>query len=185
MIVATQIRAGNILVIDGELFRVIQMTHVTPGKGHAHVQVKIRNLKTGNAYERRYNSGDKVEKAMLDNRSMQYLYSDASGYHFMDQETYEQIALSEEILSDSLKYLKENDIIQVDLFEGNPVGIEIQPSVILEVVETEPPMKGATAAGGGKPAKLENGITVTVPQFIQIGDKVKVDTRDDSYLERA
>lgn len=185
MIVATQIRTGNILVLDGELFKVTQMTHVTPGKGHAHVQVKIRNIKTGTMYERRFNSGDKIEKAVLDTREMQYLYSDATGFHFMDQETFDQISLTEDLLGESVKYLKENDVCQVDFFEGNPVGVEIPASVVLTVIETEPVMKGATAAGGSKPAKLENDMTVSVPQFIKVGDRIKVDTRDNKYLERA
>lgn len=185
MIIATQIRIGNILVIDGELMRVTQVTHVTPGKGHAHVQVKIKNLKSGNAYERRYNSSDKVEKAVLETRGMQFLYADDSGYCFMDQETYEQLTLTEEILGDGTKYLMENEEVQVDFYDGTPVGVELPMSVILEVEETEPPMKGATAAGGGKPARLSNGMTVSVPQFVKVGDKIRVDTRDDKYLERA
>lgn len=184
MITATQIRAGMIIVRDGELYRVLKMTHVTPGKGHAHVQVKVRNLKSGTTYDWRFNSDDKVEKAHLDERSMQYLYKDGEGYHFMDLETYETIPIQEELLEEQKVYLQENDEVTVTFYEGKPVGVEIPPSAVFEVVSTEPVMKGATAAGGGKPATLSNGITVTVPQFVKVGDKVRIDTRTGEYLER-
>lgn len=185
LILATQIRQGQILVIDGALHRVLSMTHITPGNWRAIIHVKMRNLKTGIAWEKRFSSDDKVEKAELETHQMQYLYSDNSGHCFMNLETYEQIYLSDEILQDALNYITPDTIVDVQFYEGNPVAIELPSTVVLEVVETEPYLKGATATASFKPAKLSTGIIVQVPQFIEVGDKIKVDTREGKYIERA
>ena len=184
-LVATELRAGNIVVHNGQLHRVLQVVHVTPGNWRGMVQCKLRNIKTGNQIEHRFRSEDRVEKASLDTHDMQYLYSDPSGHHFMNTETFEQLSLGDEVLGEAIGFLLPETVITVDFYEGLPVGLELPNTVILEVVETDPPLKGATAAGGSKPAKLETGITVTVPQFIGTGIKIIVDTRTGEYLSRA
>ncbi len=185
LIVATQIRPGQILNIDGNLHRVLSMTHITPGNWRAIIHVKMRNLKTNVAWEKRFSSDDKVEKAELETHQMQYLYSDTSGHCFMNMETYEQVHLSDEILQEALQYLLPETIIDVEFYEGNPVSVELPQTVVLEVIETEPHLKGATASASFKPAKLSTGLMVQVPQFIEVGDKIKVDTREGKYIERA
>jgi len=185
MIAATQIRVGTLVIHNGELHRVHDMVHKTPGNLRGFVQVKMRNLRSGSMVDHRFGSADRVEKASLDEREMEYLYSDAAGHHFMDQQTYDQITLSDEVIGDQMKYLLSNTAIHVDFFDGNPVGIELPNTVTLKVIETQPGMKGATASASYKPATLETGLQVMVPQFIEAGTRVKIDTRDDSYLERA
>ena len=184
-LVATEMRAGNIIVHNGQLHRVLQVIHVTPGNWRGMVQCKLRNIKTGNQIEHRFRSEDRVEKASLDTHEMRYLYSDPSGNHFMNTETFEQLSLTDEVLGDARGYMLPDTVITVDFYEGRPVGIELPNTVVLQVVETDPPLKGATAAGGSKPAKLETGVTVTVPQFIGTGTKVIVDTRTGEYVSRA
>lgn len=185
LINATQIRAGQILNIDGVLHRVLTMTHITPGNWRAIIHVKMRNLKTNTTWEKRFSSDDKIEKAELETHQIQYLYSDGSGHCFMNMESFEQIYLSDEVLQDSLKYMVPEQIIDVEFYEGNPVSVELPQTVILEVVETEPHIKGATATASFKPAKLVTGIVVQVPQFVEVGDKIKVDTKEGKYIERA
>jgi len=184
MISATQIRSGTLIIHNGELHRVHDVIHKTPGNLRGFVQVKMRNLRNGAMNEHRYGSTDRVEKASLDERDMEYLYSDAAGHHFMDQESFDQVTLADEVIGDSMQYLLPNTAIRVDLYEGNPVGIELPNTVTLRVVETQPGMKGATASASYKPAKLETGLQVMVPQFVEAGTVIKIDTRDNSYLER-
>ncbi len=184
-LVATEMRAGNIIVHNGQLHRVLSVVHVTPGNWRGMVQCKLRNLKTGTQLEYRFRSEDRVEKASLDTHEMQYLYSDPSGHHFMNTETFDQTMLTDEVLGDALGYLLPDTVITVDFYESQPVGLELPNTVVLQVVETDPPMKGATAAGGSKPAKLETGVTVAVPQFIETGTKIIVDTRTGEYVSRA
>ena len=184
-LVATEMRAGNIILHNGQLHRVLSVVHVTPGNWRGMVQCKLRNLKTGTQLEHRFRSEDRVEKASLDTREMQYLYSDPSGHHFMNTETFDQLSLADEVLGDALGYLLPDTVITVDFYESQPVGLELPNTVVLKVVETDPPMKGATAAGGSKPAKLETGVTVSVPQFIDTGTKIIVDTRTGEYISRA
>jgi elongation factor P len=183
--VATELRPGNIVLHNAQLHRILTVTHITPGNWRGMVQCKLRNLKTGNQIEHRFRSEDRVERATLDTQPMQYLYSDPSGHHFMNTETYEQLSLSDETLGDSLGYLLPDTIITVDFYDGNPVAVELPNTVVLAVVETDPAMRGATAAGGSKPAKLETGITVNVPQFVEAGVKIVVDTRTNEYVSRA
>jgi elongation factor P len=184
-LVATELRPGNIVIHNSQLHRVMSVTHITPGNWRGMVQCKLRNLKTGNQIEHRFRSEDKVEKASMDTHEMQYLYSDPIGHHFMNLETYDQTTMSDEALGDSLGYLLPETVISVDFYDNQPVAVELPNTVILEVVETEPAMRGATAAGGGKPAKLETGIMVSVPQFVDSGTKIVVDTRTGEYISRA
>lgn len=184
-IVATDLRPGQIIVHNGQLHRVLTVVHITPGNWRGMVQCKLRNLKTGTQLEHRFRSEDRVEKATLETHEMQYLYSDNSGHHFMNMETFEQITLSDEVLGDALSYLLPDTVVTVDFYEGNPVSVELPNTVVLTVVETEPPLKGATAAGGSKPAKLETGLVVQVPMFVETGTKIVVDTRSGEYVSRA
>ena len=174
-----------LIKVGNDLFRVLDLQHFTPGNKRGFVQAKMRNLRTGSMNEHRFGSTDRVEKASLDEREMEYLYSDAAGHHFMDQETYDQITLPDEVIGEQMAYLLPNTVISVDLYEGNPVGIELPNTVTLKVVETQPGMKGATASASYKPATLETGLQVMVPQFVEAGIRIKIDTRDNSYLERA
>jgi elongation factor P len=185
IIQATQIRSGTLLMYEGQLWRAMTVNHVTPGNWRGMVQVKMRNIMNGSQTEHRFSSNEKVEKASLDTHEMQYLYSDSAGHHFMNTENYEQTALSEEVVGDSMKYLLPDSKISIDFYEGNPVGIELPTVIQLKVVDTQPTMKGATASASYKPAKMETGLEVNVPQFIQVGDVLNIDTRDDSYIDRA
>jgi len=169
---------------EGEVCRLMSVTHRTPGNLRAFVQVRMRNLRTGNSFEHRFSSTESVERAILDTVMMEYLYSDTEGHHFMSQETYEQVALADEVLGDALGYLLPNTVLKIDFYEGTPVGIELPNTVVLEVVETEPGMKGATASSSYKPAKMETGVVVQVPPFIEAGTKIEVDTRENKYLRR-
>jgi elongation factor P len=185
LIPATDLRPGNIIVHNGQLHRVLTVTHITPGNWRGMVHSKMRNLKTGSQLEHRFRSEDRVDKASFDTHEMQYLYSDPSGHHFMNMENYEQISLSDEVLGDAIGYLLPETVITVDFYEERPVGLELPNTVVLTIVDTEPVMKGATAAGGSKPAKLETGLTVGVPQFVETGTKIIVDTRTGEYVSRA
>ena len=181
---ATNIRKGNIVLIKGVLYKVLVMDHVTPGKGRAHVQTKLRNLADGTQTEMRFRSDEDVNKAFLETREMQYLYSDQDGYHFMDTETYEQQQLTAETLGDGVKYIVPDTTIMMQTHEGNPLGIELPPVVELKVIETPPGVKDATASAQRKPAKMETGLVVSVPPFIKLGEILKIDTRSGEYITR-
>ena len=185
MISATQIRKGNIIIRDGVPHRVLEFWHRTPGKGPAFVRVLLRNLETGSSYEQRLNSGESVEKATLEQRQMDYLYNDGLHFHFMDTESFEQMALDGELIGDQSRFLKEGAQIEVQLYEGRPIGVGLPNSVVLKVVETEPELRGATASNSPKPATLETGVVIQVPPFIKEGDLVKVNTQEGTYQERA
>jgi len=169
---------------SGDVCRVMSSTHRTPGNLRAFVQVRMRNLRTGNSFDYRFSATETVERAILDTVQMEYLYSDTDHHRFMNQETFEQLALTDEVLGDGMLYLLPNSVIKVDLYEGSPVGIELPTTVVLEVVETEPVMKGATASASYKPAKMETGLTVQVPPFIETGTRIEIDTRENKYLKR-
>jgi elongation factor P len=185
MIQASALRAGMCILHDGDICRIMSVTHRTPGNLRAFVQVRMRNLRVGNSFDYRFSSTEAVERAILDTHPMEYLYSDPSGHHFMNQSTYDQVALSDEVLGDALLYLLPNSVITVDFHEENPVGIELPNTVTLEVKDTEPGMKNATASASAKPAKMETGLTIAVPQFINNGDRIIIDTRENKYLSRA
>ena len=185
MMSATQLRPGNVIKHDGDLFSVFSVVHRTPGNLRAFVQAKLRNLRTGSMIEHRFRSEDRVEQAILDEMEMQFLYRDGDAFHFMNTETYDQIQLQADVLGDSASYLLPEGMIKVEFYEGKPVGIELPATVDLTVVETEPGLKSATASNVTKPAKLETGLIVQVPPFINEGEKIRVDTTEGKYLERA
>jgi elongation factor P len=185
LIQATQMRTGMCILFEGDVCRIMNVQHVTPGNWRGFVQARMRNLRSGNSFEHRFGSTEKVERAILDTHQMEYLYSDPSGHHFMNQETFEQVTLDDETLGDAMLYLLPNTVIQIDFYEDKPVGIELPNTVTLEVVETEPSLKGATASASYKPAKMETGLVVQVPPFIEVGTKIIVDTRENKYLSRA
>lgn len=185
MIPATQIRKGMILNMDGQLFKVMDFQHVTPGNWRAMIHTKLRNIATGNQKEIRFSSSDKVDQAFLDEKEMEYLYNDGEHYFFMDTESYEQISIEKDFLESVIPFMKENDKVQIELYEGKPVGVDIANVVELEVTYTEPGAKGNTATNVTKPATLETGYEVNVPIFINIGDRLRIDTRTGDYMERA
>ena len=185
MIQANALRSGMCILQEGEICRVMTVIHRTPGNLRAFVQVRMRNLKSGNSFDYRFSSTESVERAHLDTVPMEYLYSDSEGHHFMNQESYEQITLDDETLGETMLFLLPNTVISVDFYEEKPVGIELPNTVTLEVVETEPGLKGATASSSYKPAKMETGLVVQVPPFIEVGTKILIDTRETKYLSRA
>ncbi|HQE04762.1 MAG TPA: elongation factor P [Tepidanaerobacteraceae bacterium] len=184
LISTNDLKTGVTVEIDGEVFMIVDFQHVKPGKGAAFVRTKIKNVKTGQVFERTFRAGEKLNRAIVERKTMQYIYSEGDVYYFMDTQTYEQIPLNKDQLGDSVDYLKENLEVMVMLHEGVSIGIELPTFVELEVTETEPGFKGDTATGGSKPATLETGLTVQVPLFINIGDIIRVDTRTGEYLGR-
>ncbi len=182
---ATQIRRGMVILFEGKLCKVVDFRHHTPGNLRAMVQTKLRDLKTGSSFEHRFRSADTVERASLEQHEMEYLYSDASGHTFMNTENYEQTTLTNEDLGDAAQWLSPGLRIQAEFYEGNPIGVELPPSMELTVVETEPSLKGATVSNVNKPAKLENGVTIQVPPFVNEGDRIRVDPVEGRYIERA
>jgi len=179
------VRKGMVIVEDGQLCYVVDRELKTPGNLPSKLWLTLKNLKTGYVSKTRVHPEDKVEQAYLDTRDMQYLYQEGDGYVFMDKETYDQITLSREWVGDLILYLKENDDAKVTFHDGKPISMEPPAMVELKVVDTEPSVKGATAAAQYKPAKLETGLKITVPPFINIGEVVQVDTRTGEYLSRA
>ncbi len=184
MISTNDFRPGVTVEIDGEIWMVVEAQHVKPGKGSAFVRTRLKNVKTGNVLERTLAAGERFPRAHVERREMQYLYQSGDQYYFMDTGTYDQIQLSREQLGDVLLYMKENSTLYVLMHEGVPIGAELPNFVELEVVETDPGLKGDTATGGTKPARLETGATVKVPLFVNVGDIIRVDTRTHQYLER-
>ena len=182
---ATNIRKGQLLRINGTIFRVRSMDHVTPGKGRAHIQTKLRNVQAGTQTEVRFRSDEEVERIALESKQMQYLYKDQQGYHFMDTATYDQVALSAETLAEATSFLIADLVIELQWFEGKPVAVELPAVVDLKIVETPPAVKDATASAQRKPATLETGLVVQVPAFIEEGEVIRVSTIDGTYAERA
>lgn len=185
MINATQIRKGMIIKLEGNLYKVLEAVHITPGRWKAMIQTKLRNLKDQSQLDYRFRSEDRVEQVFLEEIEMEFLYRSGEDYIFMNLENYEQIKLPLETIGDGVNYLVPNVIFTVEMHEGKPVGVSPPVTVDLKVVKTEPFLKGATQSASSKPATLETGIIITVPQFIKEGDIVRVDTREDKYLERA
>lgn len=184
MISAGDFRNGITIELEGNVFQIIEFQHVKPGKGAAFVRTKLKNIKSGGVIEKTFRPTEKCPQARIDRMDMQYLYSDGDLYHFMDQETFEQIALNEESVGDALKFVKENDICKVCSHNGSVFAIEPPLFVELEITDTEPGFKGDTATGATKPAVVETGATVYVPLFVEMGDKIKIDTRTGEYLSR-
>ena len=184
-IAATQLRPGMVVKFNNDLFSVFKMEHRTPGNLRGFVQVKMRNFKSGTMIEHRFSSEDKVEKASLDEQEMEYLYDDGEYYYFMNTETFEQMHLVKDLLGDATDYLTANLKVHVEFYEGKPVSVELPATVDLTVAETEPGMKGASVSNVTKAAKMETGLVVQVPPFINEGEKIRVSTSDASYQARA
>ena len=182
---ATQMRPGMIIKHNNELHAVFSVEHRTPGNLRAFIQAKLRNLRTGAMFEHRFRSPDPIDRVVVDEIEMEFLYNDGDDYYFMNTENYEQTHLTKEILGDAVEYLIPNLEIKVEFFDGKAVGIELPQTVILTVIETEPGLKSATASSVTKAAKTETGLVVQVPPFINEGEKIKVDTSEGAYLSRA
>jgi elongation factor P len=185
MITSTQMRPGMVIKFNNELHSVFSVAHRTPGNLRGFVQAKMRNLRSGNMTEHRFSSEDKVEKAQLDEIEMEYLYDDGEYFYFMNSENYEQMHLTKELLGDATSYLIPQLKVAVEFYEGKPISVELPATVDLTVVETEPGLKGATVSNVTKPAKLETGLVVQVPPFITEGEKIRVNTAEGTYQERA
>ncbi len=184
MIIATELRRGTLIRMGNDLFRVVDFRHLTPGKGKGHMQTKLKNLRSGAIVDHRFRSDETLERAVLDNRSMQYLYREGEDHCFMDTESFEQIHFNEELLGDALSYLTANSVIEVEFYEDRPVGIQLPATVDLKVIETEPGMPSATASSVQKPATTETGLVVQVPHFVSEGETIRVDTAEGKYVER-
>ena len=184
MIDSGELRKGFTIELEDKLYQVLDYQHIKIGRGSAMVRLKLRDIRGGHTIERTFQASEKFVRARLDSRAMQYLYNDGDAHYFMDQETFEQIPIDASQLGDALNYLKEGKSLEVSSYKGKIVGVELPVAVELEVAETGPGFKGDTATAGNKPAKLETGITIQVPMFINNGDVIKVDTRTGEYLER-
>ena len=181
---ATRIRKGMLIKLDSDLYRILDLHHLTPGNKRAHIQVRMRNIRTGTLADHKFRAEEDVERATLDEREMQYLYKDGESFHFMDTSSYEQIHISSEALGDSVNYLIPESTIKVEFYGSEPVGIELPQTVDLVVKETVPGIKGATASAQVKPATLETGLVIQVPPFVNEGDKVRVNTETGEYQAR-
>ena len=184
MTTTNDLRNGMVLEIDGILYSVVEFLHVKPGKGGAFVRTKLRNLSTGRIIEKTFNAGEKVKDVRIDKIKAQYLYNTGDEYHFMNVETFDEIAIPARLLEGIADLLKENTVVTIDFKESEPIGVELPTFVDLEVVETAPGVKGDTVSGGSKPAKLETGRVIQVPLFIEVGMIVRVDTRTGEYVSR-
>ncbi|KRL01322.1 elongation factor P [Liquorilactobacillus capillatus] len=185
MISVNEFKNGLTIEVNGALWRVVEFQHVKPGKGSAFVRSKLKNLRTGAVQEKTFRAGEKVERAQIDNRKMQYLYADGASYVFMDTTTYEQLELPGERIKSELNYLKENMLVNIIMYGNETLGIELPNTVQLSVSATEPGIKGDTSSGGSKPATLETGLIVQVPFFVNEGDALIINTQDGSYVSRA
>ncbi len=185
MISATQLRPGMVIKFNNELYSIFKTEHRTPGNLRGFVQAKMRKLSSGTMIEHRFSSEDRVERAALEEHEMEYLYDDGEYYYFMNTENFEQMHLTKEILGDGVEYLIPQLKVNIEFFEGKPISVELPPTVDLKVVETEPGLKGASVSNVTKPAKLETGLVVQVPPFINEGEKVRVSTSEGTYQERA
>ena len=185
MISVNDFKTGLTIEVDGDIYRVMDFQHVKPGKGAAFVRSKLRNLRNGNVTEKTFRGGEKVERAQIDNRRMQYLYANGDQHVFMDTDNYEQIELGENQIEYELKFLKENMEVHVIQYQGETLGVDLPATVELEVTETEPGIKGDTASGGSKPATMETGLVVQVPFFINSGDRLIINTSEGEYVSRA
>ena len=182
---ATQIRRGMVLVFEGEPCRVVEFRHHTPGNLRAMVQAKLKNLRTGSSFEHRFRAADSIEKASMETHDLEFLYKGGDTYHFMNVENYDQLEMDEEMLGDNSQWMQPGMRIVAEYYEGRPIGIQLPNTLTLEVVDTAPVMKTATKTASTKPAKLENGVTVNVPEFISTGEKVRVNPTTGEYMDRA
>jgi elongation factor P len=186
MLSTNQFRNGNHIDVDGVIFKIVEFQHVKPGKGSAFVRTKLRRISDGNVIDRTFRAGEKFRSVRTEVRRMQFLYKDGTDAHFMDSESYEQLTIPESSLADELRFMKDSDDIELLYIDDEPSGVQLPSALDLEVTETEPGLRGDTASGGGtKPAVLETGAAIHVPLFVNIGDKVRVDTRSGEYVSRA
>jgi elongation factor P len=182
---ATQIRKGMVLVFEGDPCRVVEFRHHTPGNLRAMVQAKLKNLRTGSGFEHRFRAADSIEPATMETHDLEFLYQGGDTYHFMNSENYDQLEMDDEMLGDNAQWMQPGMKIQAEYYDGRPIGIRLPNSLTLEVVETAPVMKTATKNASSKPAKLENGVSINVPEFISTGDKIRVNPTTGEYQERA
>jgi elongation factor P len=180
-----EIKRGITVEIDGQLYQIMEFQHIKMGRGSAQVRMKLRNVRKGDTIEKTVQAGERFQRARLDHRAVQFMYSDGTLYHFMDTKTYEQFALDDRVLGDTTNYLVPNMEVTLDEYQGDPIGVELPASVVMTVADTSVGLKGDTASGATKPATMESGLKVNVPLFVNRGDKIKVDTRTGEYLERA
>lgn len=185
MISTNEFRTGLTIEIEGEVYQVVDFQHVKPGKGAAFVRSKIRNVRTGAVVEKTFNAGEKLPRARIDRKEFQFLYNDGILFYFMDMETYDQTSLDSDQLGEAVRYLKENMVLSILMYQDKPIGVDLPNFVELRVTETSPGIKGDTASGGSKPATLETGYVVQVPFFINVGDVLQIDTRTGQYIKRA
>jgi elongation factor P len=181
---ATRLRKGNLIQMDANLYRVVELHHITPGNKRGHVQCKLRDIRNNRLVDHKFRSEDDVERAILDEHEMQFLYREGDLFHFMNTESYEQVHLSLEVLGESALYLLPEALINVEFHEIEPVGIHLPPTVDLKVTDTVPGIKGATASAQVKPATLETGLVVSVPAFVNTGDRIRINTETGEYLSR-
>jgi len=182
---ATQIRRGMVIVFEGDPCRIVEFRHHTPGNLRAMVQAKLKNLRTGSSFEHRFRAADSIDPASMETHDLEFLYQGGDTYHFMNTENYDQLEMDDEMLGDHAQWMQPGMKIQAEYYDGRPVGIKLPNSLVLEVVDTAPVMKTATKTASSKPAKLENGVTINVPEFVGTGDKVKVNPSTGEYQERA
>src|SRR5438552_3974017 len=182
---ATQIRRGMVLVFAGDPCRVVEFRHHTPGNLRAMVQAKLKNLRTGNAFEHRFRAADNIEKASMETHDIEFMYKGGDTYHFMNTENYDQLEIDSEVLGDNAQWMQPGMRIQAEYYNGSVIGIDLPNSLVLEIVDTAPVMKTATKTASTKPAKLENGVTVNVPEFVNTGEKVRVSPTTGEYMDRA
>ena len=182
---ATQIRRGMVIVFEGEPCRILEFRHHTPGNLRAMVQAKLKNLRTGSSFEHRFRAADSIDPASMETHDLEFMYQGGDTYHFMNTENYDQLEMDDEMLGDNAEWMQPGMKIQAEYYDGRPVGIKLPNSLVLEVVDTAPVMKTATKTSSTKPAKLENGVTINVPEFVGTGDKVKVNPSTGEYQERA
>lgn len=182
---ATQIRRGMVLVFEGDPCRVIEFRHHTPGNLRAMVQAKLKNLRTGSNFEHRFRAADAIEKASMETQELEFLYKGGDTYHFMNVQNYEQLEMDDEMLGDNAQWMQAGMKILAEYYDGRPIGIELPQFLVLEIVDTAPVMKTATKTASSKPAKLENGVSVNVPEFIATGEKVRVNPNTGEYMDRA
>ena len=185
MISTNQFKNGMHIDVDGAVYRIVEFQHVKPGKGGAFVRTKLKALESGAVVDKTFRAGEKMPRVRTEVKNVTYLYNDGSDVHLMDTETFDQIALSADSLSEELRFMRENDIVQILLVDGDPSGVQLPAAVELEVVDTEPGVKGDTVSNVTKPATLETGAVVAVPLFVNVGERIRVDTREARYISRA
>ena len=182
---ATQIRRGMVLVFEGEPCRVVEFRHHTPGNLRAMVQAKLKNIRTGSSFEHRFRAADSIERAAMETHDLEFMYQGGDTYHFMNTENYDQIEMDEEALGDAAQWMQSGMKIQAEYYDGKPIGIQLPNTLVLEIVDTAPVMKTATKTASTKPAKLSNGVTVSVPEFVATGERVRVNPTTGEYMDRS